>query len=101
MSPVVATTECIPRRKAKPSTGVIPKMKGIIRASVAPPPDTGQQAHRESQPHAQQHQREGFPLEDEEQTIDKGVNHGASFLMDKDIRTSLRDAVAGRHPPPP
>ena len=41
MSPVVAATECMPRRKANASTGVILNTNGSIRARVAAPPIPG------------------------------------------------------------
>jgi hypothetical protein len=41
MSPVVAVTAAIPRRKAKASTGFIVKMKGSIMAIVVGPPSPG------------------------------------------------------------
>ena len=41
MSPVVAVTAVIPRRKEKASTGVIEKIKGSIRARVTGPPRPG------------------------------------------------------------
>jgi hypothetical protein len=41
MSPVVAATACIPRRKAKASAGDILKMNGNINAKVAAPPMPG------------------------------------------------------------
>src|SRR5262249_3694536 len=40
-SPVVATTECMPSRKAKASTGCMLSMKGSISASVVAPPRPG------------------------------------------------------------
>ena len=41
MSPVVAATECMPRRKANASTGVIVNTNGSIRARLAAPPMPG------------------------------------------------------------
>ena len=41
MSPVVAVTAVIPRRKEKASTGVIWKIKGSIKARVTGPPRPG------------------------------------------------------------
>ena len=41
MSPVVAVTDIIPRRKAKAPTGVMLKMKGSIKANVVAPPMPG------------------------------------------------------------
>ena len=41
MSPVVAVTAVIPRRKEKASTGVIGKIKGSIKARVTGPPRPG------------------------------------------------------------
>ena len=41
MSPVVAATECMPRRKANASTGVIVNTNGSIRARLAAPPIPG------------------------------------------------------------
>ena len=41
MSPVVAVTDIIPRRKANAPTGVMLKMKGSIKANVVAPPIPG------------------------------------------------------------
>ena len=41
ISPVVATTECIPKRKANAATGGMSKTKGSIKARVVAPPNPG------------------------------------------------------------
>ena len=63
MSPVVAATECIPSKKAKASTGLILKTKGIIKAKVAAPPIPGSKPTHEPQTHADHHQAESLPLQ--------------------------------------
>ena len=94
MSPVVAATECMPRRKANASTGVIVNTNGSIRARLAAPPMPGKEPDDEPGPHAHEHEAEGLPLEDQDEPVDEGVEH-----LSRRPGQSTRKRAAGRSPP--
>ena len=75
ISPVVAATECIPSRKAKASAGLILKTNGIIERERRRAADAGKQADAKAERHADQHQAEGFPLQNQQETFDERVEH--------------------------
>ncbi len=74
ISPVVAATECIPSRKAKASTGAHLEYEGNHQGQGGRAADAGKQTDDKSQEHADHHQAESLPLQNQKEAVDESFH---------------------------
>ena len=98
MSPVVAATECIPSKKAKASTGLILKTKGIISAKVAAPPIPGSKPTQNPNPMPSIIRLKAFHCRTRKRPSMKASNIlGYTTGLDRIRILLLRSSSVGRH----